>query len=90
VTVSPSKQAHFLVQPETLLRGPRELLRLFTEAHIESPLEKAEALAETIRLIKEMSTNKKRGSLPYCSVFVHPLERLYAPSLSGETSECIV
>ena len=60
MTESPWKQAHFLVQPETLLRGHRELLRLFTEAQIESPLEKAEALAETNRLIKEMSTNNRR------------------------------
>ena len=54
------KQALFLVQPETLLRGPRELFRWFWKRKSKVPARKQRLSPETISLIKEMVANNRR------------------------------
>jgi putative transposase len=53
------KQTLFLVQPETLLRGPRELFRIFWKRTSKAQSSKSRLSPETIRLIKEMATNNR-------------------------------
>jgi putative transposase len=53
------KQALFLVQPETLLRWHRELFRLFWKRKSKAHSRKPRLSPETIRLIKEMTTNNR-------------------------------
>ena len=54
------KQALFLVQPETLLRGPRELLRLFWKHTSQARSNKPRLSPEVISFIKEMAANHRR------------------------------
>jgi hypothetical protein len=54
------KQTLFLVQPETLLRGPRELFRLFWKHKSQACSRKLRLSPETISLIKEMAVNNRR------------------------------
>jgi putative transposase len=49
------KQALFIVQPETLLRGPRELFRVFWKHTSKARASKPRLSHETITLIREMS-----------------------------------
>ena len=53
------KQALFLVQPETLLRGPRELFRWFWKRKSKVPARKQRLSPETISLLKEMVANNR-------------------------------
>jgi hypothetical protein len=53
------KQALFLVQPETLLRGPRELFRLFWGHKSKVRSKKSRRSLETINLIQEMAANNR-------------------------------
>ncbi len=53
------KQALFLVQPETLLRWHRELLRVFWKHKSKARASKPRLSPETISLIKEMATNNR-------------------------------
>jgi putative transposase len=53
------KQALFLVQPETLLRGPRELFRMFWKRKAKAHARKPRLSPETISLIKEMAANNR-------------------------------
>jgi hypothetical protein len=53
------KQALFLIQPETLLRGPRELFRLFWKHKSKACSSKPRLSCETITLIKEMAANNR-------------------------------
>ncbi len=53
------KQALFLVQPETLLRGPRELFRLFWKHRSKARSSKPRLSCETITLIQEMAANNR-------------------------------
>ena len=53
------KQALFLVQPETLLRGPRELFRVFWKHKSKAHSRKPRLSLETITLIKEMAANNR-------------------------------
>ena len=53
------KQALFLVQPETLLRGPRELFRLFWKHKSKVCARKPRLSPETITLIKKMAANNR-------------------------------
>ena len=53
------KQALFLVQPETLLRGPRELFRWFWKRQSKVPARKQRLSPETISLLKEMVANNR-------------------------------
>jgi len=53
------KEALFLVQPETLLRGPRELFRLFWKHKSKAHARKPRLSLETITLIKEMAANNQ-------------------------------
>jgi putative transposase len=62
------KQALFLVQPEALLRGPRELFRMFWKRKSKAHSRKPRLSPETIRLIKEMATHNRRlrgGASPW-------------------------
>jgi hypothetical protein len=62
------KQALFLVQPETLLRGPREHFRLFWKRTSKAHSRKPRLSPETIRFIKEMATHNRRllsGTYPW-------------------------
>jgi hypothetical protein len=52
-------QALYLVQPETLLRGPRELFRLFWKHQSQACSRKLRLSPETISLIKEMAANNR-------------------------------
>jgi len=52
-------QALFLVQPETLLRGPRELFRLSWKHKSKAHSKKPRLSPETISLIKEMAVNNR-------------------------------
>jgi putative transposase len=54
------KQALFLVQPETLLRGPRELFRVFWKHTSRAHARKPKLSPETIALIKEMAAHNQR------------------------------
>ncbi len=61
----------FLVQPETLLRGPRELFRLFPEAQIQDTCEEAEALARDNYVDQGKGSKQPTlGSPEYSSVSV--------------------
>lgn len=51
------KQALFLVQPETLLRGPRELFRVFWKHQSKAPARKPRLSSETIDMIPRNSSN---------------------------------
>ncbi len=53
------KQALFIVQPETLLRGPRELFHVFWKHKSKTHLRKPRLSLETINLIKEMAANNR-------------------------------
>ncbi len=53
------KQALFIVQPETLLRGPRELFRLLWKHKSKAHSRKPRLSPETISLIKEMAVNNR-------------------------------
>ena len=53
------KQALIIVQPETLLRGPRELFRLFWKRKSKAQTRKPKLSSETISLIKQMATNNR-------------------------------
>ena len=53
------KQALFLVQPETLLRGPRELFRLFWKQKSKVHARKLKLSLETISLIQEMAAKNR-------------------------------
>ena len=53
------KQALFLIQPETLLRGLRELFRLFWKHKSKVCSSKPRLSCETITLIKEMAANNR-------------------------------
>ncbi len=53
------KQALFIVQPETLLRGPRELFRVFWKHTSKARASKPRLSHETITLIREMSANNR-------------------------------
>ena len=53
------KEALFLVQPETLLRGPRELFRLFWKHKSKAHARKPRLSLETISLIKDMAANNR-------------------------------
>ena len=53
------KEALFLVQPETLLRGPRELFCMFWKHKSKASPSKQRLSSETITLIKEMSANNR-------------------------------
>ena len=54
------KQALFLVQPETLLRGPRELFRVFWKHTSQVRSKKPGLSSETITLIQQMAANNRR------------------------------
>ena len=54
------QQALLLVQPDTLLRGPRELFRLFWKRKSKTASHTPKVAAETIALIREMATNNRR------------------------------
>ncbi len=54
------KQALFIVQPETLLRGPRGLFRVFWKHTSKARSSKPRLSHETITLIREMSANNRR------------------------------
>src|SRR6266516_4644814 len=54
------KQALFIVQPETLLRGPRELFRVFWKHTSKARTRKPRLSHETITLIREMAANNRR------------------------------
>jgi hypothetical protein len=57
------KQALFLVQSETLLRGPRELFRVFWKHTTKVRSSKPRLSYETISLIREMAaTNRLWGA----------------------------
>ena len=53
------KQALYIVQPETHLRGPRELFRVFWKHTSKARSSKPRLSHETIRLIKEMAANNR-------------------------------
>jgi putative transposase len=53
------KQALFIVHPETLLRGPRGLFRLFWKHTSKARSRKPKLSPETIVLIKEMAANNR-------------------------------
>ena len=53
------KQALFLVQPEALLRGPRELFRAFWKRKSRACSNKPRLSHETITLIREMAANNR-------------------------------
>src|SRR5215470_3886215 len=53
------KQALFIIQPETLLRGPRELFRVFWKHTSKACARKPRLSPETIALIKEMAANNR-------------------------------
>ena len=53
------KQALFIVQPETLLRWHRELLRLFWKHKSKARSRQPKLSPETIALIKEMARNNR-------------------------------
>ncbi len=53
------KQALFIVQPETLLRGPCELFRLFWKHRSKARSSKPRLSCETITLIQEMAANNR-------------------------------
>ena len=53
------KQALFLVQLETLLRGPRELFRLFWKQKSKVHARKLKLSLETISLIQEMAAKNR-------------------------------
>ena len=54
------QQALLLVQPDTLLRGPRELFRLYWKRKSKAASHTPKVAAETIALIREMATNNRR------------------------------
>jgi putative transposase len=54
------KQALFIVQPETLLRGPREGFRLFWKQKAKVTSHQPKVAPETIFLIKTMAKNNRR------------------------------
>jgi putative transposase len=53
------QQALFIVQPDTLLRGPRELFRMYWKHRSKAPTHKPKVAPETIALIREMATNNR-------------------------------
>jgi putative transposase len=53
------KQALYLIQPETLLRGPRELFRIFWKHKSKASSSKPKLTPETISLIREMAANNQ-------------------------------
>jgi putative transposase len=53
------QQALLIVQPDTLLRGPRELFRLVWKRRSKSTSHQPKVAAETIALIKEMATKNR-------------------------------
>ncbi len=53
------KQALYIVQPETLLRGPRGLFRVFWKHKSKARASKPRLSHETITLIREMSANNR-------------------------------
>jgi putative transposase len=53
------KQALFIIQPETLLRGPRELFRVFWKHKSQARSNKLRLSLEVISLIKEMAANNR-------------------------------
>jgi len=53
------KQALFIVQPETILRGPRELFRLFWKRKSRAYSSEPRPSLETIAFIKEMAANNR-------------------------------
>jgi len=53
------QQALLLVQPDTLLRGPRELFRLYWKRKSKAASHTPKVAAETIALIREMATNNR-------------------------------
>ena len=53
------KQALFLVQPETILRGPRELFRVFWKHESKVRSKKPRLSSETIAFIQEMAANNR-------------------------------
>ena len=53
------KQALFIVQPETLLRGPRGLFRVFWKHKSRARSREPKLSPETIVLIKEMAANNR-------------------------------
>jgi putative transposase len=53
------KQALFIIQPETLLRGPRELFRVFWKHTSKARSSKPRLSHETITLIREMAANNR-------------------------------
>ena len=58
-TVRAWKQTLFLVQPETLLRWHRELFRLYWKRKSKVSSHKPKVAAETIALIREMTTKNR-------------------------------
>ncbi|HEY6406078.1 MAG TPA: integrase, partial [Ktedonobacteraceae bacterium] len=53
------KQALFIVQPDTLLRWHRELIRLYWKRKSKTTSHTPRVAAETIALIREMATNNR-------------------------------
>ncbi len=51
------KQALFIVQPETLLRGPRQGFKLYWKYRSRAASTKPKISTETVVLIKEMASN---------------------------------
>jgi hypothetical protein len=54
------KQALFVVQPETILRGPHELFRLFWKRKSKARSKRVRLSLETITLIKDMAATNRR------------------------------
>jgi putative transposase len=53
------QQALMIVQPDTVLRGPRELFRLFWKRKSKAASHKPKVAAETIALIRQMATENR-------------------------------
>ncbi len=52
-------QAHLIVQPETLLRGPRELFRMYWKRRSKASSHRPKGASETIALIRQMATDNR-------------------------------
>jgi len=53
------QQALLIIQPDTLLRGPRELFRLFWKHKSKVPAHKPKVASETIALIRQMAKDNR-------------------------------
>jgi putative transposase len=54
------RQALVIVQPDTLLRGPRELFRLSWKRRSKAPNHQPKVATETIALIRQMAKDNRR------------------------------